>query len=53
MSKDRRFNKKEYGYDEDNFNEYRGSSKQSSDKKQMLEQKQKSNFNRTSKRVYS
>lgn len=52
MSKDRRFNKKEYGYDDDT-KEYTASSKQSSDKKQMLEQQQKSNFNRTNKRESS
>jgi hypothetical protein len=50
MSKDHRFNKKEYGYDDDNFNSYGASSKQSGDKKQVFEQKQKSSFKRIDKR---
>lgn len=49
MSKDNRFNKKEYSYDDESFNGY-SASKQSGNKQQVLEQKPKSSFKRINKR---
>jgi hypothetical protein len=51
MSKDHRFNKKEYGYDDDSFGSENAPLKQTADKKLLVKQKPKASFKRVDKRA--